>query len=445
MNLKAAIIPAIASALALVACDEDNNTIGSSLIEDQVEVVNYTASAPTGVSVRDASIQSRTIMQLLGRLSASDYGRLESEIYTQYMPAVSIDEKYKGKKPDSTILQLAMYSTAMTGDSLVPMGVTVHKLNGPLPSPLFSDQDLSQYVDPAPLTSAVTVPSAIGLNSDSLLNLPVRYLRVKLPDSYGQSIADDYVNNPGLFRNLTSFVQKYPGFYITTTFGSGRVMRFQANSILLYYGKESFMPMAVSPEVLNDSKMSYTPSSTISRLAADGKTILVGPVGYNIEMTYPATELVNHYRANTGSLAVINAVKMSIPASTIDNQLGIRPPGYLLMVLKSKKDEFFRKNSIPDNETSFYAAFGASTNTYEFSDMRGYIRYLLAKDEIKPEDMEFVLMPVNVTTEDIQDYYYGTTSYITDVSPYVGEPRMAKLDLANAKITMTYSKQSLNN
>lgn len=143
MNLKAAIIPAIASALALVACDEDNNTIGSSLIEDQVEVVNYTASAPTGVSVRDASIQSRTIMQLLGRLSASDYGRLESEIYTQYMPAVSIDEKYKGKKPDSTILQLAMYSTAMTGDSLVPMGVTVHKLNGPLPSPLFSDQDLS--------------------------------------------------------------------------------------------------------------------------------------------------------------------------------------------------------------------------------------------------------------------------------------------------------------
>lgn len=222
-------------------------------------------------------------------------------------------------------------------------------------------------------------------------------------------------------------------------------MRFQANSILLYYGKESFMPMAVSPEVLNDSKMSYTPSSTISRLAADGKTILVGPVGYNIEMTYPATELVNHYRANTSSLAVINAVKMSIPASTIDNQLGIRPPGYLLMVLKSKKDEFFRKNSIPDNETSFYAAFGASTNTYEFSDMRGYIRYLLAKDEIKPEDMEFVLMPVNVTTEDIQDYYYGTTSYITDVSPYVGEPRMAKLDLANAKITMTYSKQSLNN
>lgn len=49
--------------------------------------------------------------------------------------------------------------------------------------------------------------------------------------------------------------------------------------------------------------------------------------------------------------------------------------------------------------------------------MRGYIRYLLAKDEIKPEDMEFVLMPVNVTTEDVQDYYYGTTSYITAFRP----------------------------
>ena len=108
MNLKAAIIPAIATALALAACDEDNNTIGSSLIEDQVEVVHYTASAPTGVSVRDASIQSRTIMQLLGRLSADDYGRIESEIYTQYMPAIRIDATYRGEKPDPPILQLAM-------------------------------------------------------------------------------------------------------------------------------------------------------------------------------------------------------------------------------------------------------------------------------------------------------------------------------------------------
>lgn len=445
MNFKAAIIPAIASALALAACDNDDNTIGSSLIEDQVEVVNYTASAPTGSSVRDASIQSRTIMQLLGRLSANDYGRLESEIYTQYLPAISISESYKGKTPDSTVLQLAMYSTAMTGDSLVPMGVTVHKLNGPLPSPLFSDQDLSQYVDPTPLASTVTVPSAIGLNNDSLVNQPVRYLRVKLPNTYGESLANDYANNSGIFSNLTSFIQKYPGFYISTTFGSGRVMRFQANSVILYYGKESFMAMVVSPEVLNDSKMAYTPSADISKMAADGKAILVGPVGYNIEMTYPGVELVNHYRANTGSLAVLNAVKMSIPAAPIENQLGIRPPGYLLMVLKSQKEDFFRKNSIPDNETSFYAAFSTATNTYEFSDMRGYIRYLLAKEEIKPEDTEFVLMPVNVTTEDVQDYYYGTTSYITDISPYVGEPRMAKLDLPNAKITMTYSKQSLNN
>ena len=84
--------------------------------------------------------------------------------------------------------------------------------------------------------------------------------------------------------------------------------------------------MAVSPEVLNDSKMSYTPAADIARLADEGQTILVGPVGYNIEMTFPAAELVDHYRENTGSLAVINAVSMSIPASEIDNQLGIRPP-----------------------------------------------------------------------------------------------------------------------
>ena len=77
--------------------------------------------------------------------------------------------------------------------------------------------------------------------------------------------------------------------------------------------------------------------------------------------------------------------------------------------------------------------------------MREYILDLLSKDEIKDEDVDFVLTPVNVTTESNNDYYYGSTSTVTEVTPYVSGPAMAKILFDKAKIRFVYSNQSINN
>ena len=66
-------------------------------------------------------------------------------------------------------------------------------------------------------------------------------------------------------------------------------------------------------------------------------------------------------------------------------------------------------------------------------------------------DMEFVIMPIDVTTytnTSSSSYYYyyantSTTEVVTKIAPAVSRPSIAKLNLKKAKITLTYSRQAV--
>ncbi|MCM1336939.1 MAG: DUF4270 domain-containing protein [Candidatus Amulumruptor caecigallinarius] len=434
---------AATAAMMTTACDDDENTIGSSLIEDQVTVDVHNAPAPVGVSVRNPSIVSRSITQLLGRLEAKGYGKLSSDIVTQFLPASVINTSLLNPSTlDSVKLMLEMYSTGFTGDSIVPMGLEVHRLTRALPAPIYSTFDPTGYYDPEVYASTVYAPSGVGMASDSLLNTSVRVVGVKLPLEFGQEVLRKYIDDPGLFNDPSRFAQWFPGFYIANSFGSGRVIRISRTSICLYAAGQEYMTMAVTPEVVNNSDMAYTVSPELEQMVADGHTIIVAPVGYDVDITFPAQELLDYYHANAGRLAVVNTLIFSIPAKTIASQYAIQPPSSLLMVRKSKRDAFFADNEIPDEQYSFYAAYNAITRSYDFTGMKAYFDTIRNLDELDPEDYTFTLTPVNVTSESDA---YGTSTLITGVNPYVGEPRMVDLDLANATITLTFTRQTLGN
>lgn len=435
-------IAAIA-ALMTTACDDGDNTIGSSLIEDQVYVEVHTAPAPTGTSVRNPSIISRSLTQLLGRLDAEGYGKLSSDIVTQFLPASVIDtDALNPSTVDSVKLMMEMYSNYFTGDSIVPMGLEVHRLTRALPAPIYSTFDPDGYYDPEVYASAVYAPSGIGMADDSLMNASVRIVEVKLPLEFGQTFLQKYIDDPALFNDPSAFAQWFPGFYIANSFGSGRVIRISRTSICLYADDEEYMMMAVTPEVVNNSDMSYTVSPALEQLVADGRTIIVAPVGYDIDITFPANELLEYYRENSGRLAVVNSLIFSIPAKTISSQFSIQPPDNLLMVRKSKRESFFADNEIPDEEYSFYAAYNSTTRTYDFTGMKAYFDAIRDLDTVDPDDYTFTLTPVNISSE---SDYYGTSTIITEMNPYVGEPRMVELDLSNSTITLTFTRQNLGN
>ncbi|MEZ3520570.1 MAG: hypothetical protein K1V78_03575, partial [Muribaculaceae bacterium] len=76
--------------------------------------------------------------------------------------------------------------------------------------------------------------------------------------------------------------------------------------------------------------------------------------------------------------------------------------------------------------------------------LRNYLIDMIDKDDITADDYTFVLTPVYITVETSGDYYYGTSSTITAVTPYISAPSMTKILFDKAKIRFTYSNQIIN-
>ena len=113
------------------------------------------------------------------------------------------------------------------------------------------------------------------------------------------------------------------------------------------------------------------------------------------------------------------------------------------MVKKSEREDFFNNNKVPDGVHSFYASYDAEKKSYTFNALRQYIIDLINSGKaLTPEDIEFSLVPVNLTME-TQENYNQVIVYVTRCSNYLYKPTMTLLDTDNAIIDFTYSKQEI--
>lgn len=464
MNFKLLFIGLSLTFLAAVtsSCSGDFNNIGGSLINDEHEVYIDSTFVITGRSVENNRIQSRTVTQLLGSISAEGYGFFSSEYVTQFMCAnvmdtvgVSVDDV------DSLVLVINVPKNDIIGDSLIPMGLEIYPLTKQLPTPIYSDFDPEGYYDPnTKLTSAMYKCNVVGEN-DTIKTYENRYIYAKMPTEIGKKLFASYRENPGIFSDPESFTDLFPGVFIRNSYGSGRVMRVQQTSMRLHYKKHSVNDngndttiayvgyyFASKPEVVTNNLINYSMSSELQQRLQDGENIVVAPAGRDVEITFPAPEIIDTYSKNAGKVAVLNTLTFKIPVNEIENDYDIAPPQNVMMILSKDKDNFFVENKVTDDVTSFVAEYNATSGCYEFSGMRSYMLDLLSKDEVKEEDYTFVITPVSlVTTEEASTYYYYyyTQTNVSAIVPYTSTPAMASLDLKNSKITLTFSKQVVNN
>lgn len=452
------VIAAVAIFVGLYSCGDTSN-IGSSILQDQVEIIVDSSFTASGKSLSNARIQSRTTTQLLGVIEAPEYGQFSSEFVTQFMPSGQIDTTgFETNNIDSVQYIMAVPNGAYVGDSILPMGLNVYLLNKALPSPIYSDFDPEGYYDPTPIASEIYSSTAIH-ESDSVFGLGYRYIYVDMPLQLGKDLYQAYLDNPSTYLSPKEFTKIFPGLYVSNSFGSGRVVRIQSSIIRLYYhidgisantGNDTTVNMfgnfyAVTPEIITNNDISYSMAPSLSAMIDAGKAIVSAPTGSDVELQFPALSIIDSYKKGAGSVSMINTLTMSVPAIEINNNYGIDPPQTLLMVLSSERDNFINDNNLPDDETSFYASYNATTKSYDFNSMRNYMLWLLKKDEIKPEDYTFTLMPVTLNMGVNQSSYYGQSTYLESVAPYVQEPAMVELDLKKSKIILTYSRQSKRN
>ena len=463
MKLLNSIIAASVVAVSLSGCD-DSSKIGSSVTEDKITVSIDSTFTVSGESVEIDKVQSRTIAQLIGNIDAPGFGKLSSDVVTQFMPASVIDTaNISIDRIDSLVLVMQIAKGEFIGDSIAPLGFDIYKLNRQLPSPIYSDFNPEDYYSPDDMIASkiynVAVNSAESVNSTGGVDI-----RVKLPLDFAKDLYQSYLDNPASYNSPTAFANVFPGFYIKNSFGSGRLTRVSANYMSLYYNYDAYDSTtesdstyvgqgdyyAVTPEIITNNNVKMQVAPEITKRVSDGDAIVIAPVGLEVKLRFPAPEVIASYHADSNPVKVLNSLTFSVPGESIQNDYGIVPPNYLLLVLSKEKDNFFANNSLPDNITSFYATFDSSTGLYSFGDMRLYLLSLLDKDAIDESDYTFSIMPVTATFETNQSssyyyYYYSTTSVLSTISPYMASPVMAKLNLADSKIRLTFSSQTIGN
>ncbi|MDE6049683.1 MAG: DUF4270 domain-containing protein, partial [Paramuribaculum sp.] len=442
------------AALALTACQDETSTVGSSLVSEQTEIIIDSTFTATATTLLDPVVQSRTITQLLGCLDAKEYGAFSSDFVCQFLPSLSLEtEGVAIENIDSTKLIMFMVPGDFTGDSLVPMGIDVFPLTKQLPYPIYSDFNPEGYYDKSKKLGS-TIYTAHAMYNDSINSLSFRSFNVTLPKELGQNLYNAYLQDSSMFALPDKFTELFPGLYVTTSFGSGRVINISETRINIYYRQHAKVTVndvekdtiynkvrsyfAVTPEVITNNNISLTLSDKLTALANQGEALLVAPAGMESQIIFPTPALIETYKKGVGNLSVLNALSFEIPVTLLTNEYGIEPPADVLLILAKDKEKFFAENKIADNITSFTAAYNSTKQSYSFTAMRDYLVEMLKKDTLTPEDYTFLLVPVGIDTEENTNYG-STVSYITTISPYVQKPAMVQLDMKKAKIKMTYT------
>lgn len=457
-SLKYTLATAVAVASSLIACQNGDTTIGSGLVGDEQGVVIADSFPVIGHSIPNQSIQGRTITQLLGSIQAKGYGDLSSDFVTQFMPAQKLSDSLSLESFDSIRLSMAIPMGAYVGDSVAPMGLEVYRLNRVLPFPIYSDFNPADYYDPSALVGNAMYACNATMATDSVQKLAFRRIDVKLPDELGRELLTLYKEKPEAYSVPSEFAKSFPGLYVKNSYGSGRVVKVGSTVMQVFYHtwqvdsikKPYKVPQigtyfAVTPEIVTNNNIDFVQASALTERVDSGQQLLVAPAGMDVELTFPTRQVIDYYRDNGSSLSVLNTLTFTVPVEEITNDYSITPPDNVLLVLSSEKNEFFRKNDVTNDKTSFVGTYDSYNKQYTFSSMRNYLVEMLKKDTLEEKDYTFTLTPVSLSTETSgSNYYYGTsTTYVNAITPYVETPAMCRLLLDKATVKLTFTTQTV--
>lgn len=476
--LKGLAALSLATLLPLTSCNEDVSPIGGSLTNGEVTIV--VDSIYTDIQAKpllSESIDGRSLTKLVGRINVPEYGRLECSFVTQLMSATKmpVPDSITEQHVDSMRLVLSVPRGALTGDSLAPQQLAVYRLTKQLPSGIQSDFNPDGYYDPSsPWAKRSYTLSVIARGDSAVQKQTYVKIPMMLPKEFALDIFRKYRAEDPIFQWPSSFNKFFPGIYVEQNFGNGCVANVSKAEVFLYWNRieqkyepigekdeegndkygyvdhvkrDSICLFASQPEVLSSNIIRYEMADRLRRMAEEGQAVITTPGGYTVEIDFPAQKLIDEYAGDKGGMAVVSSLTFEIPATQVKNDFGLTVAPYLLMVKSSEKEQFFTENKVPDQITSFYAAYNSETGSYQFNSMRQYFLNLYADYQsgkpIDPEDTRFELVPVGISTEVVEGYNTSTT-YVTKCSPFVGRPTMTLLNPSKSLICFTFSSQKID-
>lgn len=454
----------------LASCSDDMSKIGPALTEGDTSItldsISYNLDAH---SVINNNFDARSGNLLLGSLDTKEYGKLTCSFVTKLMCATQLsvpDSLMIPERVDSCKLLFGISRGDITGDSLTPQKLAVYRLTRQLPANITNSFDPTGYYDPStPLGTLGFTASLISQSDSAFLKSKGFYIEIPINKELGQEVFKQYKENPEVFQWPQTFAEYFPGIYVNPFFGKGCVSNIKSIFFAVYYhtfkkktttvdGETTTewvrtaavdYPFSSSPEVLSSNNISYVVSDWLTEMAESGKSLLTTPGGYLVRFIFPAEDLIARYKSGDHNLSLVNNLYFSISAEVIENEYGIGVTPNLLLIKTSEMNDFFANNKLPDQKTSFTATYDAINKKYSFSSMREYILNLIDKGNLTPDDVDFTIVPVEITQEVETNPYSGaTTTYVTKCTPYTSKPTMTRLHTEDALIVFSFSSQYIN-
>lgn len=437
-------LSAIITLIVFAACDDNTDTIGSSVIpeSDTISIITKTFEATTKSVVAKDSILANTNRVYLGRYTDPESNTITTSDFVAQFNCVENYGFPSNVAGDSVVkIELKLFYSSFYGDSLNTMQCEVYELDNTLLEgvPYYTNINPEEFYDTAkePLAKQtycavdITIPDSVKLNDDYTpsvtiplpKNLGNRFIKKYLEvDEKGDSIGKlNFANSEEFINNV------FKGVYVKSTQGDGTVINISMARLNVYFqfyttGTSGKLDSLVSGIATFSSTREVLQVNKFSNIVAEGHpnnsfeefidqqtdyTYLKTPAGVFTEVTLPIKEIAE-------SCDTLNAVKIVFTRYNDKSEYN-KPysiPYNLLMVRKADMYSFFLKNKVSDKNTSYISSYNSSSNEYAFNNIAKLIKHCsneymqgieadAAWEEKNPDWNKVMLIPVSTSTDNM--------------------------------------------
>ena len=417
--MKAIYIWSVFITLVFSGCDDNTGGLGLGMLpeSDGITVGTETFGVTT-TSVAFDFVFAKTNIGYVGRFTDYEhgFGDYEGSFLTELncVDELTFPKAYSETNKDSLnnmigsaeesveLARIVLGYYSFFGDSLSPMQVSIYQLDENLEKNHYTNSAVPKLGELIGRKSF----SAVDL-ADSLRHESNHLYQVSIPIDKGIGI--ELINknwtDPETFKDSESFRKFFKGLYITSDIGDGTVLYIQHVQLDVVYrsyqldsvgeimkkhnnGGDStylaYRSFASTMEVIQSNRIKI--SDEIVEKAKDSScTYLKSPAGIYTRTILPIGEFLNKNSIDL-ERDTINAVKLVFNAyhHDIKNEYSMSPPESVLLVKEKDVKDFFEKNMIPNNTTSYVAYY--SNNRYTFTNIMRLVTSLAKELEEAKKD-----------------------------------------------------------
>lgn len=404
--------------LTFFGCDDNTGTLGLGMFPGGDQTINgklATFEVATESKLAE-QVFAKTSIGYLGKFTDPDFGYYEAGFLTQLhcidnfkFPAIG--NKDNREDPNAIMVKDDIYRTELVlsyssyfGDSLTASRLSIYKLNKDLGANKeiayytnINPEDFYDKTDPKALLgrkayTAVdksirdTIRNLSGYTPSVIVTLPYELGSDIYKAAKGDNFADEFIKN----------ILK--GVYVKNDYGDGTILyvdQVELRVIYEAYIKDSngvnikkynseadstgyaYSTVGVaSKEIIQANSFRSDEDKIKEKIKESNCTYLKTPAGIYTQATLPL--LNNNNSSQKGILDslrndTLNVVRLTFTnynQSNDKNKFSMGAPNYVLLVREKEKDDFFKKNKVNDDITSYIAQHNViNANQYVFSNI----------------------------------------------------------------------------